>query len=177
MSWVSPSSLELLDDPNTKIEAVVRDFGDRNPQEDPVIHFYEHFLAAYDKKQKVSRGVFYTPRPGGLLHRAFGGRTAAHGVRARRRPCGHYDLGRDGEAPRGSQGFRKALAPTGRPSFRFSIPATGTGTFLVEVVDLIHRTMVEKWKAQGHQREGDSGHFGMSTSRSTSCRACTVTNS
>ena len=45
------------------LEAVVRDFGDRNPQEDPVIHFYEHFLAAYDKKQKVSRGVFYTPRP------------------------------------------------------------------------------------------------------------------
>ena len=53
--------VELLDQAN--IEAVVRDFGDRNPQEDPVIHFYEHFLAAYDKKQKVSRGVFYTPRP------------------------------------------------------------------------------------------------------------------
>ena len=53
--------VELLDQAN--IEAVVRDFGDRNPQEDPVIHFYEHFLAAYDKKQKVSRGVFYTPHP------------------------------------------------------------------------------------------------------------------
>ena len=53
--------VELLDHAN--IEAVVRDFGDRNPQEDPVIHFYEHFLAAYDKQQKVSRGVFYTPRP------------------------------------------------------------------------------------------------------------------
>ena len=53
--------VELLDQAN--MAAVVRDFGDRNPQEDPVIHFYEHFLAAYDKKQKVSRGVFYTPRP------------------------------------------------------------------------------------------------------------------
>ena len=30
--------VELLDDAN--MEAVVRDFGDRNPQEDPVIHFY-----------------------------------------------------------------------------------------------------------------------------------------
>jgi predicted helicase len=29
-------------------------------------------------------------------------------------------------------------------------PATGTGTFLVEVIDLIHKTMVAKWKAQGH---------------------------
>src|SRR5205823_13369565 len=53
--------VELLDDAN--MEAVVRDFGDRNRAEDPVMHFYEHFLAAYDKAQKVSRGVFYTPRP------------------------------------------------------------------------------------------------------------------
>lgn len=29
-------------------------------------------------------------------------------------------------------------------------PATGTGTFLVEVIDLIYHTMAEKWKAQGH---------------------------
>ena len=29
-------------------------------------------------------------------------------------------------------------------------PACGTGTFLVEVIDVIHRTMTEKWKAQGH---------------------------
>ena len=29
-------------------------------------------------------------------------------------------------------------------------PATGTGTFLVEVIDLIHRTMVAKWQAEGH---------------------------
>src|SRR5438034_9474658 len=33
--------VELLDD--ARMEAVVRDFGDRNPQEDPVIHFYELF--------------------------------------------------------------------------------------------------------------------------------------
>ncbi len=29
-------------------------------------------------------------------------------------------------------------------------PATGTGTFLVEVMDLIHTTLVAKWKAHGH---------------------------
>ena len=29
-------------------------------------------------------------------------------------------------------------------------PATGTGTFLVEVIDLIHNTMAAKWKSQGH---------------------------
>ena len=30
---------------------------------DPVIHFYEPFLAAYDKELKKTRGVFFTPRP------------------------------------------------------------------------------------------------------------------
>ena len=32
-------------------------------------------------------------------------------------------------------------------------PATGTGTFLVEVIDLIHRTMVDKWKAKSHGKK------------------------
>ena len=53
--------IELLDHAN--MEAVIRDFGDRNPQEDPVIHFYELFLKEYDAKKRMQRGVFYTPRP------------------------------------------------------------------------------------------------------------------
>ena len=138
--------VELLDQAN--IKAVVRDFGDRNPQEDPVIHFYEHFLAAYDKKQKVSRGVFYTPRPvvsyivrsvNELLRSEFGltdglADTTTWGGMAKR----HKDLEvPDGTSP--EQAFVQILDP-----------ATGTGTFLVEVIDLIHKTMVEEWKSQGH---------------------------
>ena len=45
------------------MDAVLRDFGNRTRGEDPVIHFYEEFLKAYDKKLKVQRGVFYTPQP------------------------------------------------------------------------------------------------------------------
>ncbi|HAO21583.1 MAG TPA: hypothetical protein DCQ37_14640, partial [Desulfobacteraceae bacterium] len=48
---------------NTDMDAVLRDFGDKNPLEDPVIHFYEDFLKQYDAQQKVKRGAFYTPRP------------------------------------------------------------------------------------------------------------------
>ncbi len=138
--------VELLDQAN--MEAVVRDFGDRNPQEDPVIHFYEHFLAAYDKKQKVSRGVFYTPRPvvsyivrsvDELLRIEFGltdglADSTTWGEMAKR----HEDLKiPEGTSP--TQAFVQILDP-----------ATGTGTFLVEVIDLIHNTMVEKWKSRGH---------------------------
>ena len=130
------------------MEEVVRDFGDRNPQEDPVIHFYEHFLAAYDKKQKVSRGVFYTPRPvvsyivrsvDELLRTEFGledglADTTTWSEMARR----HEDL----EIPEGTSPDHAFV--------QILDPATGTGTFLVEVIDLVHNTMVEKWKVQGH---------------------------
>ena len=55
--------VELLRGDETDLPAILRDFGNRRPGEDPVIHFYEHFLAAYDKQQKIKRGVFYTPQP------------------------------------------------------------------------------------------------------------------
>jgi len=133
--------VELLDD--AKMEAVVVDFGDKNPQEDPVIHFYELFLKEYDAKKRMQRGVFYTPRPvvsyivrsvDELLRTEFGledglADTTTWGEMAER----HKDL----EIPEGTspdQAFVQILDP-----------ATGTGTFLVEVIDLIHRTLVEKW--------------------------------
>ena len=140
---------ELLD--QAAMEAVVRDFGDRNPQEDPVIHFYEHFLAAYDKEQKVSRGVFYTPRPvvshivrsvDELLRSEFGladglADTTTWDAMARR--------------------HRKLKIPENTPPTQAFVqildPATGTGTFLVEVVRLIHSTMVEKWRSLGYHEQ------------------------
>ena len=141
--------VDLLDRAN--MEAVVQDFGDRNPQEDPVIHFYEHFLAAYDKKQKVSRGVFYTPRPvvsyivrsvDEILRSDFGlddglADTITWGEITKR--PNELKIP-DGVSP--DQAFVQILDP-----------ATGTGTFLVEVIDLIHRTMMEKWKAEGRNEQ------------------------
>ncbi|MGA2491222.1 MAG: hypothetical protein ABSF99_13725, partial [Anaerolineales bacterium] len=55
--------VELLRGEETDLPAVIRDFGNRAPGEDPVIHFYEHFLSAYNRKLKIQRGVFYTPKP------------------------------------------------------------------------------------------------------------------
>lgn len=138
--------VELLDDAN--MEAVVRDFGDRNPLEDPVIHFYELFLKEYDAKKRMQRGVFYTPRPvvsyivrsvDELLRTEFGladglADTTTWGEMAKR----HKDL-KIPKNVRLDQDFVQILDP-----------ATGTGTFLVEVIDLIHKTVVAMWKAQGH---------------------------
>jgi len=138
--------VELLDDAN--MEAVVRDFGDKNPQEDPVIHFYELFLKEYDAKKRMQRGVFYTPRPvvsyivrsvDELLRTEFGladglADTTTWGEMAKR----HKDL----KIPEG--------VPASQAFVQILDPATGTGTFLVEAIDLIHKTLVAKWKAQGH---------------------------
>ena len=141
--------VEVLDDAN--MEAVVRDFGDKNPQEDPVIHFYELFLKEYDAKKRMQRGVFYTPRPvvsyivrsvHELLQTEFGladglADTATWGEMATR----NADL----------------TIPEGvKPDDRFVTildPATGTGTFLVEAIEVIHRTLVEKWKCEGDGEE------------------------
>ena len=45
------------------MNAILVDFGVRTGQEDPVMHFYETFLAAYDPKLRETRGVYFTPSP------------------------------------------------------------------------------------------------------------------
>jgi hypothetical protein len=128
------------------MEAVVRDFGDRNPQEDPVIHFYELFLKEYDAKQRMQRGVFYTPRPvvsyivrsvDELLRSEFGlvdglADTSSWDEMAKRDPQLKIPEGVD----------------PARPFVQILDVATGTGTFLVEVIDLIHRTLAATWRQQ-----------------------------
>ena len=99
------------------------DAGPGGGAQDPLVHFYEDFLRAYDPAKRKTRGVWYTPLPivrfmvravDALLQRDFG------------LPQGLADSG---------------LLP-GRPQHRVQIldPATGTGTFLAEVVRQIHST-------------------------------------
>ena len=137
--------VELLDAAN--MDAVVRDFGDRNPQEDPVIHFYESFLHHYDPEQRTRRGVFYTPQPvvsyivrsaDALLRSEFG---LEDGLADTATWQEMIDRTGDLEMPDG-------VSP-GEDFVRILDPATGTGTFLVEVVDTVQQTLVIKWREQG----------------------------
>lgn len=143
----------LLD--QADMEAVVRDFGDRNPTEDPVIHFYEHFLAAYDKQLKVSRGVFYTPQPvvsyivrsvHELLQMEFGledglADTTTWGEMLKKHPGLNLPLLTD------EPGEKRTISPD-EPFIQILDPATGTATFLVEVIEIIHQTLQAKWIKQ-----------------------------
>jgi predicted helicase len=42
---------------------ILENFGRETRTEDPVLHFYETFLAAYESSLRKSRGVYYTPEP------------------------------------------------------------------------------------------------------------------
>lgn len=72
---------------------------------DPILYFYEHFLAAYDKVERIRRGVYYTPRP-----------LVDYLVRAV-----HGSLKRD---------FGKGLG-LASTDVQLLDPAVGTGTFLL----------------------------------------------
>ena len=52
--------VQLLSSANMK--SIVDSFAERTRQ-DPVLHFYETFLSAYDPDLRVQRGVYYTPEP------------------------------------------------------------------------------------------------------------------
>jgi hypothetical protein len=138
--------VELLRGEETDLPAVLRDFGNRRRGEDPVIHFYEHFLSAYNKKLKVQRGVFYTPQPvvsyivrsvHKLLQTEFGledglAATTTWAEMANKHP--------DLKIP--------DSVPPESPFVQILDPATGTATFLVEVIEVVYRTLMAKWQAQ-----------------------------
>lgn len=48
---------------NADMEQITKELTLRKGEDDPFIHFYEDFLAAYDPKKKKGRGVYYTPFP------------------------------------------------------------------------------------------------------------------
>ncbi|CAG0955438.1 hypothetical protein MTYP_00431 [Methylophilaceae bacterium] len=45
------------------VASIMHNFGKSTRQQDPIVHFYETFLAAYDAKLRKARGVWYTPEP------------------------------------------------------------------------------------------------------------------
>ena len=140
--------VELLRSDETDLPAILRDFNNRAEGEDPVIRFYEDFLSAYDKKLKVQRGVFYTPKPvvsyivrsvHELLQTEFG------------LEDGLASMITWGEMAKQNAAIQipEGVSPN---SFFVMIldPATGTATFLVEVIDVVYKTMSAKWNKQGY---------------------------
>lgn len=123
IAWVVDDVANLL--ARADREAILRDFGTRTGRQDPVVHFYETFLAAYDPKLREKRGVYYTPESvvsyivrsvDSILKTDFG---LADGLADSRK------------ITRGDKEVHKV---------QILDPATGTGTFLHDVIDHIHES-------------------------------------
>ncbi len=123
------------------ILAILADFGKRERKSDPIVHFYETFLAAYDPKLRESRGVYYTPEPvvsyivrsvDYLLKERFG----LSGGLADESTVSYNTTGEDG----------KERTQTS-PRVLVLDPACGTGTFLYTVIDLIRERFVQSGNA------------------------------
>jgi very-short-patch-repair endonuclease len=133
---------------HTDMEAVLADFGRRTRQQDPVVHFYETFLAAYDPNLRESRGVYYTPEP--VV--SYIVRSVDHLLKTRFDcPQGLADSSaitvpnRDpGLTVKGTTKTRKTTT-----SHKVLIldPATGTGTFLYAVIDHIRQQFMQQGNA------------------------------
>ena len=114
------------------VDEILKNYGKSTKMEDPIIHFYETFLSEYDPKLRKARGVWYTPAPVvNFIVRAVDDILKTE-----------FDL------PQG-------LADTSKTKIKVDVqgkkieqevhkvqildPATGTGTFLAEVIKLIHK--------------------------------------
>jgi hypothetical protein len=61
IKWIVDDLAEVFK--YTDVAAILKDFGRSTQQTDPMIHFYETFLASYDASLRKARGVWYTPEP------------------------------------------------------------------------------------------------------------------
>ncbi len=119
------------------VKKLMEAFGKLTGQQDPFLHFYETFLAAYNPAKRKARGVWYTPEPvvnfivravDEVLQTEFG---LADGLADTSKVTIDWDTGQT-DAKGKPVTIRKDV-------HRVQIldPATGTGTFLAEVIKQI----------------------------------------
>ena len=127
----------------TEVEELMKDFGKATQRTDPFIHFYETFLGKYDKKERKSRGVYYTPEP-----------VVAFIVRAVDDILKTEFRLADGLASAEKTTVTMEGKPTEIHKVQILDPATGTGTFLAEVVKQIYQQFAgQKGAWHGYVKE------------------------
>jgi len=119
------------------VTSLMEGFGKLTGQNDPFLHFYETFLAAYNPAKRKARGVWYTPEPvvnfivravDEVLQTEFG---LPDGLADTSKVTIDWDTGQTNKKGK-AQTIKKEV-------HRVQIldPATGTGTFLAEVIKQI----------------------------------------
>jgi predicted helicase len=116
IAWAVDDLAHLL--ARADMSEVLRDFGKATKQEDPIVHFYETFLAHYNPQMRQRRGVYYTPEP--VV--SYIVRSIDHLLKTR---------------------FNREMGLADEKVMILD-PACGTGTFLYFVIQEIHDTVVRE---------------------------------
>ncbi len=144
IKWIVDNLVEIFLACN--VEEILKNYGKTTKMEDPIIHFYETFLAEYDPKLRKARGVWYTPAPvvnfivravDDILKTEFD------------LPQGLADTSKtkitvNTQTPdkRSTTGYKQMEQEVHK--VQILDPATGTGTFLAEVIKHVNK----KFKGQ-----------------------------
>lgn len=135
IAWIIDDLAAIFQAAN--VAKIMEGFGKLTGQNDPFLHFYETFLAAYNPAKRKARGVWYTPEPvvkfivsavDEVLQTEFG------------LPDGLADTSKIMIDWHTGQSDKKGKQVTTKKEVhRIQIldPATGTGTFLAEVIKQI----------------------------------------
>ncbi|MBY5930227.1 N-6 DNA methylase [Halomonas sp. DP8Y7-3] len=129
----------------TDVTSIMAGFGNLTGRQDPFLHFYETFLAAYNPDKRKSRGVWYTPEPvvdfivravDEVLQTEFG---LSDGLADTSKVKIEWDTGQPELTKAGKPKKHGKNAVIEKEVHRVQVldPATGTGTFLAEVVKKI----------------------------------------
>ena len=144
IKWIVENLTEIFLACN--VEEILKNYGKATKMEDPIIHFYETFLAEYDPKLRKARGVWYTPAPvvnfivravDDILKTEFN------------LPQGLADTSKTKikvKTDIANKNFKSGYTEVEQEVHKVQIldPATGTGTFLAEVIKHVHK----KFKGQ-----------------------------
>lgn len=124
------------------VDELLADFGADNQRDDPVVYFYEEFLAQYDPDQRRDLGAFYTPLP--VVRYIV--KTVDDALKSFSLPLGAADstTWADYVETHPEIEIPKRANPDDAVVSMFD-PANGTGTFLVE------------WIRQARRNAGDAG--------------------
>jgi len=130
IKWIVDSLVDIF--LHSNVHEILKSYGTATKTEDPIIHFYETFLSEYDAALRKARGVWYTPHP-----------VVSFQVRA-------IDeiLKTEFDLPQGIADNSKIkikvkvqgkIVEQETHRVQMLDPATGTGTYLAEVIKLIHQ--------------------------------------
>lgn len=143
IAWIIDDLVEIFR--ATDVASIMAGFGKLTGREDPFLHFYETFLAAYNPAKRKARGVWYTPEPvvnfivravDEVLRTEFG---LSDGLGDTSKIQIDWDTGQPELTKAGKPMKHGKNAIIKKDVHRVQIldPATGTGTFLAETIKQI----------------------------------------